>query len=136
MRNPSSSEQLREEERQMDDGYTRVHAQLSRLPGAVEDTPFGPEARVFKVGGKMYAILSRGQQVATVSLKVDPLEGEALRQTWAAITPGYHLNKRHWITASLDGTLPDSLIDDLIRDSYDLVVRSLTRAARAALPSA
>jgi predicted DNA-binding protein (MmcQ/YjbR family) len=136
MRNPDSVAQLGEEERQMDDGYTRVHAQLSRLPGAVEDTPFGPDARVFKVGGKMYAILSRGQQHGDVSLKVDPLAGEALRHTWAAITPGYHLNKRHWITASLDGTLPDSLIDDLIPDSYDLVVRSLTRAARAALPSA
>jgi predicted DNA-binding protein (MmcQ/YjbR family) len=119
----------------MDDGYTRIHARLGRMPGAVEDTPFGPEARVFKVGGKMYAILSRGQRHGDLSLKVDPLEGEVLRQTWAAITPGYHLNKRHWITLSLDGTLPDSLIDDLIRDSYDLVVRGLTRAARAALPS-
>jgi predicted DNA-binding protein (MmcQ/YjbR family) len=136
MHDTNSSAQLRGEGRQMDDGYTRAHARLSRLPGAVEDTPFGPDALVFKVGGKMYAILSRGEHAATISLKVDPLEGEALRQTWASITPGYHLNKRHWITASLDGTLPDSLIDDLIRDSYDLVVRSLTRAARAALPPA
>src|ERR671925_164592 len=115
----------------MDDPYLQVHALLSSLPGTVEETPFGPDARVFKVGGKLYAILSADQRSATVSLKVDPLEGEALRQTWAAITPGYHLNKRHWITVLLDGTLPGALIDDLIRDSYDLVIRGLTRAARA-----
>jgi len=114
--------------------YARVQSLLSGLPGTVEETPFGPGARVFKVGGKMYAILSAGEQPASVSLKVDPLEGEALRQTWAAISPGYHLNKRHWITVTLDGTLPDALLADLIRDSYDLVVRGLSRAARAALP--
>src|SRR5205085_656964 len=91
----------------MDDGYTRIHALLGSLPGAVEDTPFGPDARVFKVGGKMCAILSHDQPYVSISLKVEPLEGEALRQSWAAISPGYHLNKRHWITATLDGTLPD-----------------------------
>jgi predicted DNA-binding protein (MmcQ/YjbR family) len=119
----------------MDNLYAQVHALLSSLPGAVEETPFGPDARVFKVGGKMYAILAIDAQPRSVSLKVDPLEGEALRQTWAAVTPGYHLNKRHWITVRLDGTLPDALLADLVRDSYDLVVRGLTRAARAALPS-
>jgi predicted DNA-binding protein (MmcQ/YjbR family) len=120
----------------MDDAHSQVHALLASLPGAVEDTPFGPDALVFKVGGKMYAILSRDQQPVTLSLKVDPLEGEILRQTWAAIGPGYHLNKRHWITVTLDGSLPDELLEDLIRDSYDLVVRGLTRAVRAALPQA
>lgn len=121
---------------EMDDTHPRVHALLAGLPGAVEDTPFGPDALVFKVGGKMYALLSPERRPVTLSLKVDPLEGEALRQTWAAISPGYHLNKRHWITVTLDGTLPDDLLQDLIRDSYDLVVRGLTRAARAALPPA
>lgn len=121
---------------ELDTTYRQVQTLLRGLPGAVEDTPFGPDALVFKVGGKMYAILSVDEQPASVSLKVDPLEGEALRQTWAAITPGYHLNKRHWITVALDGTLPDELLADLIRDSYELVVQGLTRAARAALPSA
>lgn len=120
----------------MDEQHLQVQALLCNLPGAVEDRPFGPDARVFKVAGKMYAILSDDRQPARVSLKVDPLEGEALRQTWAAITPGYHLNKRHWITVVLDGTLPNALLVELVRDSYDLVVRGLPRAARAALPSA
>lgn len=114
--------------------YARVHDVLLSLPGAVAETPFGPDSLAFKVGGKMYAILYHDQRHVNISLKVDPVEGEALRETWAAIIPGYHLNKRHWITAILDGTLPDELIDDLIRDSYDLVVKGLTRAAREALP--
>lgn len=117
----------------MADDCARIRKQLLSLPGATEETPFGPDALVYKVSGKMYAILSQDQQYANVSLKVDPLEGEAVRETWPAITPGYHLNKRHWITASVDGSLPDDLIDDLIGDSYALVVKGLTRAAREAL---
>ncbi|HUG15891.1 MAG TPA: MmcQ/YjbR family DNA-binding protein [Thermomicrobiales bacterium] len=113
--------------------YARVHATLLSLPGAVAETPFGPDSLVFKVGGKMYAILYYDQRYVNLSLKVDPVEGEALRETWAAILPGYHLNKRHWITAILDGTLPDDLIDELIHDSYQLVVKGLTRAARESL---
>ena len=113
--------------------YRRVHAELLSLPGAVAETPFGPDSLVFKVSGKMYAILYMDGQYVNVSLKVDPMEAELLRETWAAIIPGYHLNKRHWITAILDGTLPDDLIDDLIRDSYGLVVKGLPRVAREAL---
>jgi predicted DNA-binding protein (MmcQ/YjbR family) len=118
----------------MADTYVQVETVLSSMPGAVEEAPFGPDARVFKVGGKMFAILSGDRDSATVSLKVDPLEGEALRDTWEAIIPGYHLNKRHWITIHLDGTVPDALVNDQCRESYDLVVQGLTRAARAAIP--
>jgi len=106
---------------------------LLSLPGAIDDRPFGPEPLVAKVGGKMFALLSAGLPHASVSLKIDPVEGEALRETWPAIIPGYHLNKRHWITVALDGTIPDELVDDLIRDSYDLVINGLSRAARDAL---
>jgi predicted DNA-binding protein (MmcQ/YjbR family) len=119
---------------QQHDVYQRVHRVLLGMPGAVAETPFGPDSLVFKVGGKMFAILYHDQDYVNVSLKVDPVEGELLRETWAAIIPGYHLNKRHWITAILDGTLPDDLVDDLIHDSCHLVVRGLTRAAREALP--
>ncbi len=115
--------------------YRQVEELLKSMPGTVEEAPFGPDTRVFKVTGKMYALLSAEPESATVSLKVDPLEGEALRETWKAITPGYHLNKRHWITVLLDDTVPDALLADLIQDSYDLVVAGLTRAARASLPS-
>lgn len=117
----------------MDDVFERVAARLLALPGAIDDRPFGPEPLVAKVGGKMFALLSHGESHASLSLKIDPLEGEALRETWPAIQPGYHLNKRHWITATLDGSLPDALIDDLIQDSYDLVVKGLSRAVREGL---
>jgi predicted DNA-binding protein (MmcQ/YjbR family) len=117
----------------MNETYNRVRARLLSLPGAADDRPFGPEPLVAKVGGKMFALLSHGDAHATVSLKVDPLEGEALRSTWSSIQPGYHLNKRHWVTVTLDGSLPDELVNDLIDDSYALVVKGLTKAAREAL---
>lgn len=113
--------------------YTRVHTVLLGLPGAVAENPFGPDTLVFKVSGKMYALLYSDNGIVNLSLKVDPVESELLRETWAAIIPGYHLNKRHWITAILDGSLPDDLVDDLIGDSYRLVVKGLPRAARDAL---
>jgi predicted DNA-binding protein (MmcQ/YjbR family) len=68
-----------------------------------------------------------------VSLKCEPELSEGLRATHAAITPGYHLNKRHWITVTLDDSLPDSMVGDLIEDSYDLVLDGLPARERAAL---
>jgi predicted DNA-binding protein (MmcQ/YjbR family) len=102
-------------------------------PGADGGYPFGPGAFVVKVAGKMFALIAEDEEPAHISLKVDPQEGELLRQQYTAIGPGYHLNKRHWITVVLDGSVPDDLLHALVDDSYDLVVRSLTRAAREAL---
>jgi len=98
------------------------------MPHAVEEFPFGPDAAVFKVGGKIFAILGDG-----LSLKCEPELAEGLRAAHAAIGPGYHLNKRHWNTLELDGSLEDRLISELIEDSYDLVLASLTRRQRAEL---
>jgi predicted DNA-binding protein (MmcQ/YjbR family) len=103
------------------------------LAGAVEEFPFGPDAAVIKVGGKMFAILSVDAQPGSVSLKCDPLYAEALREQYPAITAGYHLDKRHWNTVVLDDSVPDELISDLIRDSYELVIARLTKMQRAAL---
>jgi predicted DNA-binding protein (MmcQ/YjbR family) len=104
------------------------------FPGSEETFPFGPESSVFKVGGKMFA-LSRlaADPPLTVSLKCEPALAEQLREAHAAIGPGYHLNKRHWNTVTLDGSLPEAMIRDLIEDSYDLVVSALPRARRRAL---
>jgi predicted DNA-binding protein (MmcQ/YjbR family) len=113
--------------------YVSVAERLLSQPGAIEDRPFGPEPFVAKVGGKMFALLSEGHDHPTISLKVDPEEGELLRTTWDAIGPGYHLNKRHWVTITLDGSLPDDLLTELIQDSYALVVKGLPRAARESL---
>ena len=103
------------------------------LNGAVEDFPFGPEASVFKVGGKVFAISRLDLEPLSVSLKADPELAVSLRAAHSAIRPGYHLNKRHWNTVTIDGSLSEQMIVEMIEDSYDLVVKSLTRAQRAAL---
>jgi predicted DNA-binding protein (MmcQ/YjbR family) len=103
------------------------------LPGATEEFPFGPETSVFKVGGKIFAISGLEGQPLTVAVKCDPGLAEQLRASYAAIIPGYHLNKRHWNTIVLDGSVPDAMVRDMIEDSYDLVVSALPRAAREAL---
>jgi predicted DNA-binding protein (MmcQ/YjbR family) len=103
-----------------------VRAYGLRKPGATEEYPFGPEALVAKVGGKMFLLLGE----SSVSLKADPHEAEQLRADHPAIQPGYHLNKRHWITVTLDGSVPDDLLRDLIDESYDLVFGGLTKATR------
>jgi predicted DNA-binding protein (MmcQ/YjbR family) len=91
------------------------------LTGASETFPFGPETWVFKANGKMFAISALGSPRLDVSLKCDPELGESLRQTYAGIAPGYHLNKRHWITVTLNSDVPDEQVRQLIEDSYDLV---------------
>jgi predicted DNA-binding protein (MmcQ/YjbR family) len=104
-----------------------------QLPGAVEEFPFGPETSVFKVAGKIFAISRLAGDPLSVSLKCEPPLAEELRAAHPAITPGYHLNKRHWNTILIDGSLPERMIADMIEDSYDLVVSQLSRARRRAL---
>jgi predicted DNA-binding protein (MmcQ/YjbR family) len=103
------------------------------LPGAAEEFPFGPETSVFKVAGKIFAISGLEGRPLTVSVKCDPGLAEQLRASYAGITPGYHLNKRHWNTIVLDGSVPDAMVRDMIEDSYDLIVAALPRATRDAL---
>jgi predicted DNA-binding protein (MmcQ/YjbR family) len=103
------------------------------LTGAEETFPFGPKTSVFKVGGKMFALSQLDADSLRVSLKCEPRLAEALRQAHAAVIPGYHLNKRHWNTVIIDGSLPDNAIHDMIEDSYDLVVSKLPQAQRRAL---
>jgi predicted DNA-binding protein (MmcQ/YjbR family) len=101
--------------------------------GAAEDFPFGPEHSVFKVAGKIFALSALGSTPLEVSVKCDPEIAVDLRASHPAIRPGYHLNKRHWNTITLDGSLPDKLVRDLIEDSYDLVASALPKRTRAAL---
>src|SRR3954451_17546294 len=89
--------------------------------GAVEDFPFGPDHSVFKVGGKVFAISALGRAPLEVSVKCEPDLALQLRASYDAIRPGYHLNKRHWNTIALDGSLSDQHVRDMIEDSYDLV---------------
>ena len=103
------------------------------LPGSTEEFPFGPETSVFKVAGKIFAISGLEGRPLTVSVKCDPGLAEQLRASYGAITPGYHLNKRHWNTIVLDGSVPDTMVRDMIEDSYDLVVAALSRRKQAEL---
>jgi predicted DNA-binding protein (MmcQ/YjbR family) len=101
--------------------------------GAEETFPFGPNTSVFKVGGKMFALSQLGASSLRVSLKCEPELAEALRAAHEAVIPGYHLNKKHWNTVILDGSLRDETVRDMLEDSYDLVVSKLPRADRRAL---
>jgi len=103
------------------------------LNGAVEDFPFAPGLSVFKVSGKVFALSRLDAEPLKVSLKCAPELAVRLRAAHPAIVPGYHLNKRHWNTVTIDGSVPEQHVLDMIEDSYDLVVESLTVAQRAAL---
>jgi predicted DNA-binding protein (MmcQ/YjbR family) len=102
-------------------------------PEAVEEFPFVPRVSVFKVGGKMFALSDLESRPLRVSVKCEPDLAEQLRATYPAIAPGYHLTKRHWNTITLDGSLPDATVLDMIEDSYDLVVAGLTKATQQRL---
>jgi predicted DNA-binding protein (MmcQ/YjbR family) len=103
------------------------------LAGAEETFPFGTLTSVFKVEGKMFALSALGADSLRVSVKCEPALAEDLRAAHAAVIPGYHLNKRHWNTVILDGSLSDATVRDMIEDSYDLIVSKLPRARRLAL---
>lgn len=101
--------------------------------GAVLDHPFGPEPDVMKAGGKMFALLSGGSEGEAVSLKCDPFIAEMLRGQYEAVKPGYHLNKKHWNTVTLDGSIPENELREMVDQSYELVVLSLPKAEREKL---
>ena len=103
------------------------------FPGSAETFPFGPEASVFKVAGKMSALSRLAQRPLRVSLKCEPALAEQLREAHPSVIPGYHMNKRHWNTVIIDGSLPDRMVKDMIEDSYDLVVSRLPASRRRAL---
>jgi predicted DNA-binding protein (MmcQ/YjbR family) len=110
-----------------------VRAYLLNKPGAVEDMPFGPDTLVIKVADKMFALIAFQEQPLRISLKCDPTHAELLRSTYAAVQPGYYLNKRHWNTITLDGSIPEDVFLMMIDESYQLVVKGLSKAIRQQL---
>jgi len=105
------------------------------LPEAVEDYPFGGGVAVFKVGGRMFALVSLEGKPGSVNLKCIPELALELRARYAAVRPGYHQNKRHWNTVELDGSIDDTELREMIDHSYHLVLDGLPRARRARLSS-
>jgi predicted DNA-binding protein (MmcQ/YjbR family) len=102
-------------------------------PGAVEDYPFGDEVAVFRIGGRMFALVALVGEPGSVNLKCEPDLALELRHQHAAVRPGYHQDKRHWNTVDLDGSIADEELLDMIGHSYELVVNKLPRRRRAAL---
>ena len=109
-----------------------LKAALMSRPGVLEDTPFGPGVLVYKLMGKMFA-LTEATGIERVSLKCDPHLSEILRETWVGIIPGYHLNKRHWITVSLTADVPAEEVLRLVGHAYDLVRDALPRKLKVEL---
>ena len=113
--------------------YTRTRAALLAKPEAIVDYPFGPDTAVFKVYGKMFATLAEKADMASTNLKCNPDEALALRDIFPAVQPGYHMNKKHWNTVILDGSVPEGEILRMIDMSYALVVSGMPRASRQSL---
>ena len=114
--------------------YDSARSYLIGKPEAKEDIPFGPDVLVIKIRGKMFATLSEAVgKPARMNLKCDPEEALILRDIFAAVLPGYHMNKRHWNTVVLDGSIPNSEVERMIDNSYRLVVKGLPKAARTSL---
>lgn len=103
---------------------------LSGKPGSKEDYPFGPDVLVYKVMGKIFALFSETNDPIRINLKCDPNEAIILRDMYQAVIPGYHMNKEHWNTVILDGTVPEEEIKKMIDESYRLVVKSLKKSDR------
>lgn len=99
-------------------------------PGATEGLPFGETALVFKVSGKMFALAAMDSVPPSVNLKCDPDRALELRDRYEEVTPGYHMNKRHWNTVEIEGAITDAELRALIDHSYALVVASLPKARR------
>ncbi|MBI9115131.1 MmcQ/YjbR family DNA-binding protein [Sanguibacter suaedae] len=103
------------------------------LPGATTDVPFGPGTDVFRVHGRIFALLGRAPTVPdhpTVTLKAEPDEIPLLLGAHPTVVPGYHMNKKHWVTVALPPDLDTGLVGDLVEDSYDLVVLGLPARLR------
>lgn len=105
----------------------QAESRAQELPGTELTHPFGLDIDVWKICGKMFMFLTEldGEQI--VNLKADPLDSEALRKIHVDITPGWHMNKKHWITIRPGGTVDAKLFDELVTDSYLLVVDSLPK---------
>ena len=104
--------------------------ECGQMVGAVEDYPFGDEVAVVKIGGKMFALVPLDGDPCSINLKCDPALAVELGDRYPSIRPGYHMNKRHWNTIELDGSVTSADLRELIEHSYNLVVSGLPRERR------
>lgn len=110
--------------------YQILESHLLSKKGSFKDFPFGPNAAVFKVAGKMFALVALNEKSLRITLKCDPDDADALRMMFDAVKPGYAMNKDHWNTIHLDGSIPEDILLNMIDASYALVVKKLAKADR------
>lgn len=110
--------------------FEALRSYLLSKPESVEDFPFDTVTLVFKVAGKMFALLGINDDPLRINLKCDPHKAELLRQQYPAVLPGYHMNKRHWNTVVLDGSVSEMALKEMIDESYELVVKGLPKSRR------
>ncbi len=110
--------------------YNRAREYLLGKPEASEDFPFNLDVAVFKIRDKMFATLAWQDDIANMNLKCDPFEAQMLRDVFPSVVPGYHMNKTHWNTVILDGTIPAGEIERMIDNSFGLVVSKLRKSDR------
>jgi predicted DNA-binding protein (MmcQ/YjbR family) len=109
-----------------------IKAYCAAKKGVTSDFPFGDDTWVYRVMGKIFALIPLDAS-PRMNLKCDPAFAEILRQTYAAVTPGYHMNKKHWNTILVDDTIPDDEILEMIDHSYEVFAKGLTKAERGKL---
>jgi predicted DNA-binding protein (MmcQ/YjbR family) len=115
--------------------FNALENYLLSKPGTDASYPFGEGTRVYKVLGKMFALIGEDEEPLRLNLKCDPDDALALREQYPAILPGYHMNKRHWNSLVMDGSLPEKLVYELIDHSYALVVAKMPKKHQAFLRS-
>ena len=102
-------------------------------PGVTEGFPFNDTALVFKVAGKMFALLDLSEESRGISLKCDPELAIEQREQYTEVTPAYHFNKQHWNGVDLKGSISNNLLKEWIDHSYDIVIKSLPKSRQAEL---
>lgn len=103
------------------------------LPGVTEELPFGPDTLVFKVMGKVFLLTPLDGIHFSMNIKCDPEKAEDLRARYSDVRPGFHMNKKHWNTVHINGSIPGKSLFEWVKDSYDLVVKSLTKVQKQEL---
>jgi predicted DNA-binding protein (MmcQ/YjbR family) len=113
--------------------FDKLRKYLGSKKGATEEFPFGPRVMVFKTMGKMFALIGLDDDPLRINLKCDPELALHLRSAFHAVKPGYHMNKKHWNTVVVDGSIPDAEVRKMIDESYHLVVKGLKKSDRERL---
>lgn len=103
------------------------------LPHVTERMPFGPDTYCMEIGGRMFCLIALDGEWDFYNLKVDPEYSEELRERYCDISPGYHMNKKHWISVKFFGDVPDTLQRELILHSYHQAAKNLTKKLRKEL---